>query len=161
MILELFKTILLLLKNIRFYIALIISALITIQISDNDWVTEGFKMMPSIIGILLGGLLAAIAIIFSIIRDEDLKILYNKYGKKFSESIQILKYHITAIIVYLLISFLSFIIGMPDIFIRLLSILHITVFHFFCFIQILCFILSLYSTLEVVYVLFLIFEISL
>lgn len=160
MILELLKTLLLLLKNIRFYIIFIISLLLTMQISANSCSTEGLKMIPSTIGVLLGGLLAAVAIIFSIIKDEDLKVLYNKYGNKFSESIQTLKYHITAIIGYLLISLLSFIINAPNKVVYLISYLNISIFNIFSFVEIFSFLLSLSSTLEVIHVLFLIFEIK-
>lgn len=160
MIKSLFKMVSLLFRNISFYIILIISFILSIYISNNEWSIEGLKLVPSIIGVLFGGLLTTIAIIFSIIKDEELKGLYKKYGDSFFDSLQQLKYHILLILLTLILSIFAFLLDIPDLLLKILNMIPVSVNIVFPFLQVFFFLLTIYSTIEVVNILFLIFEIK-
>lgn len=150
----------LLLKNKWLYITLIIAVLITSLISNNSLGIEGLKMIPPTIGVLLGGLLTTIAIIFGIIKDEDLEKLNNKYGNSFFESLNNLKYHILFILFSLVVTLTAFFIKMPPLLIDYLSLIQLNPIQVFYFIQVFFILMTVYSAMEVINILFLIFEIK-
>ncbi len=148
------------LRNYRLYIILLISFVTTYLISNTEMPIELFQMFPTCIGVLLGGLMTTVAIIFGVIRDEDLKQLYEKYGDKFSDSLTRLKYHILSILFILFGSILSFFINSPAFLLWLSKKATIPEIQIFYFVQIFLAYLTLYLTIEVVNVFFLIFEIK-
>lgn len=145
----------------RLGILLSLTLCLTLMTTNDSWSSEGFKLVPQIIGILLGGLLAAISIIFALIKDEELIRLYKRHGSSFFESLIKLKQHTIIIIVALFVSVLSFIIGMPFLFPIKIGIFEIKATQVFNFIEIFLLLLTGYLAIEVVLSLFLIFEIKL
>jgi len=145
----------------KWFIIIIILALIfSFNVAGNDWSKEGLKMIPPTIGVLLGGLLSTIAIIFSLLKEDEIKLLYEKYGEKLINPFRDLKLHILLILSAMILSLLSFVLSVPQwIFSDLnVKVNSITVFNF---IQLLCILITLASTIEVILVLFLIFEVKL
>lgn len=159
MIINSVKVICSLIKNWRFYFIIIVSIVMSAYTADNDLVLDGVKMIPTIIGVLLGGLLAAIAIIFGIIRDEDIKLLLRKYGKAFSSSIDLLKDHIVLILINMFLALAAFFIKAPYFILFVLDYNSIPIAHLFYFLEFLFLLLTLYSTVEVINILFLVFNI--
>jgi hypothetical protein len=160
MIKELGKTVLLLITNIRFYILLFIAVFLSTKTQFDSWTIEGIKMIPVTIGVLLGGLLTSIAIIFTLIDGEHIKMLDTKYGGRFSNSLRLLKYHIITIMLSLLMSLLSLFFTTPIFIVQFLEFLQVTNQQLFVVCQIFYLLLAVYSSTEVILNLFLVFELK-
>lgn len=161
MIKNLTGTVLKLLSNIWFYIILLISIFMSFFVTDDSITMEGMKMTPTVIGVVLGGIITTIAIIFSMIKDEEFIELYKCHGDVFSNALDNLKYHTLLILVALLSAILSFFFAMPSILVQLIETYGVCNMQLFYFSQIFFLLITFYSTVEVISILFLILEIKL
>jgi hypothetical protein len=128
-------------------------------VPSDSWAVEGLKLVPQIIGVLWSGLVATIAIMFSLMRDEDLDKLHHSFGDGFLETLMILKSHVIVIFLSLIISLMSFYLEFPFIN-QILNYFLISSLSAFYFIQIFFLLVTAYSTLEILNSLFILFEIK-
>lgn len=150
----------LLFKNISFYIILLIAVICSFLITNDNITMEGMKMVPTTIGVIFGGLLTTIAIIFSIIKDEELKELYKRHGERFISALYNLKNHMILVLLCLFISILTFFFQMPSFVESLLTSYGMCTMQIFYFLNFFFLSLTMYSTIEVINILFLVFQIK-
>lgn len=147
-------------KNWRFYVIILASLLATSYVSEDQLSIEGMKMVPAAIGVLFGGLMATIAILFGVIKEEDLMTLAEEHSISSFNSLKRLKYHILLILFAFFATLFAFFTTAPRWVQKLLEWISISNLELFRFIQIYFILLTLYMTIEVVNVLFFVFEIK-
>lgn len=137
------------------YILIVISAIIVLQGSVSS-LSVFVPNIPIFVATLFCGILTTIAIIFSVIDTETMNLISDKYGSRFLDSITNLKKHVMVIIELLVLSSLGFVIEISSfgLFDRNYE------FKVFCGFQIFYFFMTIFITLEIVNILFMIFEIK-
>lgn len=138
---------------------LAVSLLLNFFITGDKWVEEGIKLIPQTIGVLWGGLVATVTIIFTLIKEEDL-IRLKRQSPHFTNALLNLKNHLSALLISLLLSILSFYIEIPIV-TTIMDKLNIPILNMFYFLESFFLLFSVYSAYEVINSLFLVFEIKL
>ena len=134
-----------------------VSLVLSYFVSGDKWVEEGFKLIPQVLGVAWGGLVASVAIIFALIKDEDIQRLHQQ-GSKFTDALINLKNHLIALLYAFTLSILAFFIEFPFV-TYLADMLNVPLINLFYFVETLLLLFSVYSVREVINSLFLVFEI--
>lgn len=141
------------------WIILFASLVLNLFFNGDKWIEEGIKLIPPTIGLLWGGLVATVAIIFALMKEEDLLKLH-RLNHNFTTALLNLKNHLTTLLILLAISLLSFFIEIPFV-TKMLNEFNIPVINMFYFVESFLFFFAVYSAYEVINSLFLVFEIKL
>jgi len=147
-----------LIKNWIFWAIIIISIVLCFFVSKDKWAEEGFKLFPSVIGVMWAGLVSAIAIIFSLLKEEDI-VKLTEEGITVLDELTGLRKHVMCLLVVLVYATLTFVIEIPFV-TQFCTSLRITPFDIFYFSQIFSLLLACYLAYEVISSLFLVFEIK-
>lgn len=129
--------------NKKFISILLISYFLSNLVIKDALIVSGVNLIPVTIGVIFGGLLTTTAIIFGLMKEDELELLYLNHGDKVFNSIKRIKFHLIVLVLILLLNVLSFVITIPEI-IKSLFTSPSLFFTIFATFQLFCLILTVF-----------------